>query len=347
METLWFILLVAMVGGYVVLDGFDFGAGILLPWIARTEEEKSSVYRAIGPIWDGNEVWLIAGGGLLFFAFPRAYASALSGFYLAIVIFLWVLILRGISVEIRSQVDHPLWRSFWDGVFSLASGLAALILGGFLGNLVTGVPIEGSGRWFLPLWTYFLPTSRHGIFDALTLLFSLLAVVSLGRHGGTFLILKTEGELAERLRRICLGLGKAEVALVALSLVLMAATRHFFLPRLFQPLGLLFLLLAALSLVLLFRSLRQKGELLPFLGSSLFLGSAVGATAVGLYPYLLLSSVDRPQSLTVFNAAASLPTLRMGVVWFGIGAVLILVYTVVAHRSFRGKVRSRGEGYGT
>ncbi len=346
METLWFVCLVAMVGGYVVLDGFDFGAGILLPWIARTEEEKKSVYRAIGPIWDGNEVWLIAGGGLLFFAFPKAYASALSGFYLAIVIFLWVLILRGISVEIRSQVDHPLWRSFWDGVFFLASGLAALILGGFLGNLVTGVPIEGSGSWFLPLWTYFLPTSRHGIFDELTLLFSVLSVVSLGRHGGTFLIVKTEGALQERIREVTLRLWNVEVAMIAFSVGLMVATRHFLLPRFGQPLGLLFLGLAASSLALLFFSLRRGRELLPFLSSSLFLFSAVGATAVGLYPYLLLSSVDRAQSLTVLNAAASPPTLRMGVVWFGIGAVLILVYTVVAHRSFRGKVRSRGEGYG-
>ncbi|QSR85259.1 cytochrome d ubiquinol oxidase subunit II [Methylacidimicrobium sp. B4] len=346
METLWFVLLVVLVGGYVVLDGFDFGMGILLPWLARTEGEKRMLYRAIGPVWDGNEVWLIAGGGLLFFAFPKAYASAASGFYLAIMIFLWVLILRGISIEIRSQLAHPLWHSFWDGIFFLASLLAALVLGGFLGNLVTGVPIEESRSWFLPLWTYFVPSSRHGIFDALTLLFSLLSVVSLGRHGATYLILKTEGEIRERIRRLALQWWNAEVALVLLSVVLMLSTHHLLLARCaHRPLGVAFLALAALSLPLVLFFLRRQRELLAFVCSSLFLLSAIGATAVGLYPCLLLSSLDRAKSLTIFNAAASTPALRMGLLWFGIGALLILGYTFLSYWSFRGKVRSEGEGY--
>lgn len=295
METLWFVFLVFLVGGYVVLDGFDFGTGILLPRLARTEEEKRTCYRAVGPVWDGNEVWLIAAGGLLFFAFPKAYASAASGFYLAIMIFLWLLILRGISLEIRSQLAHPLWRSFWDGVFFLASLSAALLLGGFLGNLVTGVPIDASPDWFLPLWTYFLPSSRHGIFDALTLLFSLLAAVSLGRHGAAFLLVKTDGAIRTRSRRIALRLWQGEAALL-LSVVVMVWTRHPVLARCAQrPLGIGVLALAALSFLLIPFFLRTEKGLSSFLCSSLFLLSALGATATGLYPYLLLSSVNPGQ----------------------------------------------------
>ncbi|VVM06200.1 cytochrome bd ubiquinol oxidase subunit II [Methylacidimicrobium cyclopophantes] len=346
METLWFVLLVGLLSGYIILDGFDFGTGILLPFLARTEEEKRNLYKAIGPIWDGNEVWLIASGGLLFFAFPKAYASALSGFYLAFMIFVWILILRGISIEIRSQLAHPLWRNFWDAIFFLASLLAALVLGALLGNLVTGVPIDGKRSWFLPLWTYFVPSSRHGIFDALTLLFSLLAVVSLSRHGGTFLILKTQGELQEKLKRATRRLWKAEAALVALSVVLLLSSHHFLFRRCWHhPLGAAFLALSALSLLLLLFSLREGRELLPFVCSSFFLLSTIGATAVGLYPYLLLSSLERSQSLTIFNAAASASTLRSGLLWFGIGVALILLYTFVSYWSFRGKVEGRAEEY--
>src|SRR6188474_1795288 len=135
METAWFFLLVGMLTTYVVLDGFDFGAGILHLAVARTDQERRTVLAAIGPVWDGNEVWLIAAGGVLVFAFPRAYSAGFSGFYMPLMMVLWLLIMRGISIEFRSHEAHPLWRSFWDGTFSFSSVLAALVLGVALGNV--------------------------------------------------------------------------------------------------------------------------------------------------------------------------------------------------------------------
>ncbi|TFE65725.1 hypothetical protein A7Q10_03065 [Methylacidiphilum caldifontis] len=282
----------------------------------------------------------------LFFAFPKAYAVASNAFYLAIIIFIWILIFRGISIEIRSQLVHPLWKAFWVGVFFLASLSAALVLGAFLGNLVTGVPIDKNGTCFIPLWTYFVSSPRHGVFDALTLLFSLLSVVSLSLHGVTFMILKTEGEIQNQLWSVALKLWKAETILALLSIVLLFTTRHFLIAQCGQhSVGRVFFAVAALSLLLLFFSLRKKRERLSFACSSLFLLSAIGATAVGPYHYLLISSLDRSLSLTIFNAAAQRSTLQKGLVWLGIGAILILGYTFIVYWGFRGKVRSDSEDY--
>src|SRR5947209_3824924 len=140
METLWYAILAGMLTVYVVLDGFDFGAGILHLFVARTDEERRTVLAAIGPVWDGNEVWLIASGGMLVYAFPRAYAGGFSGFYLPLMMALWLLILRGLSIEFRSLEPIPLWRSFWDGVFFFSSTLMAIVLGAALGNVIRGVP---------------------------------------------------------------------------------------------------------------------------------------------------------------------------------------------------------------
>src|SRR3954469_20481015 len=145
METTWFVIVSLMMATYVVLDGFDFGAGILHLFVAKTDLERRTVLAAIGPLWDGNEVWLLAGGGVLFFAFPRAYAAGFSGFYLPLMMVLWLLILRGVSIEFRSMEESPLWRSFWDGVFFLSSSLMAIVLGAALGNVIRGVPLDATG----------------------------------------------------------------------------------------------------------------------------------------------------------------------------------------------------------
>src|SRR5215831_21266399 len=145
MEALWFAIVCGMLAIYTVLDGFDFGAGILHRFVARTEEERETVLAAIEPVWDGNEVWLIAAGGVLFLSFPRVYAAAFSGFYLALMIVLWLLILRGVAIELRSRQDNPLWREFWDTIFALASALLAIVLGTALGNVVRGVPLDRTG----------------------------------------------------------------------------------------------------------------------------------------------------------------------------------------------------------
>src|SRR6195256_2558519 len=157
MEAVWFAIVSAMLAVYVVLDGCDFGAGILHRLVARTDEERRTVLAAIGPVWDGNEVWLVAAAGVLFMAFPRTYAAAFSGFYLALMIVLWLLILRGIAIESRSHNENPLWREFWDTTFSFSSAMLAVVLGTSLGNMIRGVPLDATGFFAIPLFTDFQP----------------------------------------------------------------------------------------------------------------------------------------------------------------------------------------------
>src|SRR3974390_3577770 len=170
METVWFCLVAVMVAMYVLLDGFDLGAGAVHFLVAKTNEERRQVIASIGPIWDGNEVWLIAAGGGLFFAFPLLYASAFSGFYLPLMMVLWLLILRGTSVEFRNHIQSPVWIPFWDFFFSVASLLLAVFFGAALGNVVRGVPLDESGYFFEPLWTNFGLSEHTGILDWYTVL---------------------------------------------------------------------------------------------------------------------------------------------------------------------------------
>src|SRR5262245_606374 len=198
METLWFVIVSGMLAVYVVLDGFDFGVGILHRLVAHTDDERRTALAAIGPVWDGNEVWLIAAGGVLFMAFPKVYSASFSGFYLALMIVLWLLILRGVAIESRSHQPNPLWREFWDTVFSLASTLLAIVLGTSLGNLIRGVPVDQSGFFAMPLFTDFRPGSEPGIFDWYTLLVGLFSLCILAGHGALYLAWKTTGPVHVR-----------------------------------------------------------------------------------------------------------------------------------------------------
>src|SRR5208283_4270447 len=198
LPTLWFCLVAAMIAVYVVLDGFDLGAGILHLAVARTDAERRAVLRSIGPVWDGNEVWLLAGGGTLYFAFPALYASSFSGFYLPLMMVLWLLILRGISIEFRNHIDSLVWKPFWDAVFGGASALLAIFFGAALGNVVRGVPLDNAGEFFLPLWTNFGVGGDVGILDWYTVLVAVAAFATLLVHGALWVALKTDGALGER-----------------------------------------------------------------------------------------------------------------------------------------------------
>src|SRR6266850_4853175 len=200
METLWFAIVSAMLTVYVILDGFDFGVGILHRLVARTDEERRTVLAAIAPVWDGNEVWLVAAAGVLFMAFPKVYSAAFSGFYMALMIVLWLLILRGIAIESRSHQENPLWREFWDTIFSLASTLLAVVLGTSLGNLVRGVPVDQTGFFAMPLFTDFWPGNEPGIFDWYTTLVGLFTLCLLSGHGALYLAWKTTGPVQIRSR---------------------------------------------------------------------------------------------------------------------------------------------------
>src|SRR6201993_4245741 len=202
MPTLWFMIVAVMVAAYVVLDGFDLGAGVIYLGAARTPDERRTIMRAIGPVWDGNEVWLLAAGGTLYFAFPALYASAFSGFYLPLMMVLWLLILRGASIEFRNHIKSAVWDPLWDFLFCASSLLLAVFFGVALGNVVRGVPLDASGYFFEPLWTNFRLGDDTGILDWYTVLVGVTALLVLMMHGALWVQLKTSAPIRERAGRV-------------------------------------------------------------------------------------------------------------------------------------------------
>jgi cytochrome d ubiquinol oxidase subunit II len=346
METLWFLLIALMLVAYVVLDGFDLGVGIVAPFVARGHEERRLALRSIGPVWDGNEVWLIAAGGALYFAFPLLYASSFSGFYLPLMMVLWLLMLRGIGVELRSHVDDPLAWSAFDFVFSLASLLLAIFFGAAVGNVVRGVPLGPDGYFFEALWTDFRVGPRPGILDWYTVLTGVLALVTLAVHGANYLAVKTEGEIQARSRRVAAAGWIALILLTALSLVATLSIR----PRVLAnfetyPWGWIIPLIVAGSLAAMPFYRRQGKDRHAFLASAAYIAGMLGGAAFALYPTLLTASTDPAYSLTIHNAKTGAYSLRVGLIWWSLGMVLAIGYFTFLYRSFRGKV-TLGEDHG-
>lgn len=347
MEMLWFWIAAVMVAVYVVMDGFDFGAGALHLLVAKSDRERRQVLAAIGPFWDGNEVWLLAGGGVLFLAFPKVLASGLSGFYLAIMMVLWVLILRGISIEFRSHVRDGMWRSFWDGTFFLASTLAPVLFGAALGNLIRGVPLDRDGWFALPLFESFSPTGELGILDWFTVLAGLFALVAIAHHGALFLAWKTDGPVHARSRAWA---GRLFPATIVVWIAATAATANVA-PEIFagiplSPLAWVGTALGLTGIVASFIYRRADRDLGAFLGSAVFLLGILAATAASVFPTMLKSSLDPERSLTAFNSAASATSLARGLWWWPVGLVLAIVYAAFLFRHHRGKAQAAAEGEG-
>lgn len=348
MEIIWFFILSFLLIGYTVLDGFDLGVGILFPLVAENKAERSLILKSIGPIWDGNEVWLIAAGGVLFLAFPKTYASALSGLYLAIFLILWLLILRALTIELHAQLENPLWHSFWEGIFFLSSLGLALTLGVALGNLLRGFPLDADGKFFLPLWTNFLPRIPTGILDVYTLLIGIFAVCVLALHGANFLVWKTSGEIQQRARilipRLVWGSGILVVLILVLTPLIQPQVKERFLSH---PRGFIFLIVSAAAWWMLRSSTRRnQTQILPLGYSTLFIAALLATVSFGIYPHLLLSLDAPTNSLTIFNTATSQYGLRVGLIWFAFGLVLLLAYTGYVYKVFWGKASlSDNEGY--
>jgi cytochrome d ubiquinol oxidase subunit II len=339
METIWFWLVALMLTAYVVLDGFDIGAGILHLLIAHSEPERQIVLRSIGPVWDGNEVWLIAGGGTLYFAFPLLYASAFSGFYLPLTIVLWLLILRGIGIEFRSHVASPVWRELFDGFFALSSILLAVFFGAALANVLRGVPLQADGYFFSPLWTNWRVGPEPGILDWYTVIGGATALAALALHGATWLALKTSGELNARVTRLALRIWPALLLLTIASLAATIDVRPSLLGNYKMHGAALLVPLAAITSLLAIPVLtRRRLELAAFLSSSIFLATMLAGAAAALYPDLLPASGDAARSITIFNAAAGRHALSAGLVWWSGGILLAIGYFVFVYRMARGKV---------
>lgn len=338
-NTLWFGIVAVMIAIYAVLDGFDLGVGIVHLLVARTEAERETLLRSIGPVWDGNEVWLLAGGGTLFFAFPAAYASGFSGFYLPLMMVLWLLILRGAAVEFRNHIDSPVWKPFWDVTFAGSSLLLALFFGAALGNVVRGVPLDPKGEFFLPLWTTFRVETDAGILDWFTITLGIASIATLAMHGALWAAMRTSGEMETRARRIA---NLAWIAVVLLTLLLFVIVPltlpHYGRRYLVRPWGLLFPLGALGALAGVNILTRRGWDAAAFAASCAYILTILAAAAFGHFPYLLPTIDGGPGSLTIYNACASGYGLRIGLVWFIPGMALVTGYFAFAYRGITEKV---------
>lgn len=326
MSTAWFCFLAVMVTMYVVLDGFDLGVGALHLRLAKTDAEREQATAAIGPVWNGNEVWLIASGGILFLAFPAAYAAAFSGLYFGLIIVLWLLVGRGLALELRHQIDHPMWHNACDTIFALSSGALALVFGVALGNVVRGVPLNARGYFSLPLF--------H-ILNWYALLIGVFGLIVLCAHGANFLAWRATGEL--RARAALLARRLWPVTLLA-PLVLAWPTytvRHQMLTAFGDhPWRLVFPLLGIAALVAQFLYQRRELWLRSFLASGAFIAGLLTTMAAGLYPYILPARQGHPYGLTVHSAASGHHALVTAIVWWPLGIILAAVYFAFTYRLF-------------
>lgn len=339
METLWYIALTFVLTMYVVLDGYDLGVAILFPFVTRDEAERGMVRATIGPVWTGNEVWLIAGSALLFLAFPKAYAAGFSGFYLGLILLLWLLMGRGLAFELREHIGHPLWRRFWDTIFFVTGLSLAFLLGLFGGNVIRGVPVNAEGYFFLPLWTDFRPGLSPGILDWFTLLTGLTMVVLLGLHGAAFLAMKTVGPVQVKVRK----LGRYAMLLAVLLLPAFLAALPFVRTTFWEnfqahPAGYMWLVVGLTALVLLFLFHRQHRHVAFFCSSSLLIVAFLAFISWGTYPNLLIATADLAHSLTIHNASAGEDGLQAALWWVPPGLTIVVLYQIFIHRMFAGSV---------
>jgi len=329
LNTIWFLLVGVLMIGYAILDGFDLGVGVL-SLFAKSPEERRIHMNAIGPVWDGNEVWLLTGGGALFAAFPPVYATVFSGFYLALMLLLFALIARAVSLEFRSKVDSPGWQRFWDRAFGIGSLLPAVLFGVAFGNILRGVPVTEEGMW---------DGSFLGLLNPYSILIGVVTLVLMVTHGAAWMAMKTDGELCDRMKAWSVRGFYAFVILYGLATILTAIVS----PWLFE--GLLghpvFWLLVALmtGAVFVFPLMTKKDRpVAAFLATSTMMLSGIGFAALSLFPRLVPSSLDLDWSLTIYNASSTERTLTVMLIIALIGMPFVIGYTFVIYRAFKGKV---------
>ncbi len=339
MGELWFWFAALLVVGWAVLDGFDFGVGVLHRVVARTDAERRQVLASIGPVWDGNEVWLLAAGGTLFLAFPRVVAAGFSGLYLPIVFALWGLMGRAVAIELRSHLPSTLWRAFFDTVFTVSSVLVPVLFGAALGNVIRGVPLTAEGVFELPLFGDFAVDGAPGALDWYTLTIAVFVLVTLVAHGANWLVWKTDGAVQARAKGV-----KWLWGVVLLFWGLASGATWRVAPELFaafssRPLAWVGLGLTVGAMGLVAWSLRGGHELRAFLGSGAFIAGLLITTVACAYPVLLRSRADPAFSLTVDNARTLGDGPASAVGWWLPALGLAIGYFVWVMRNFRGKVR--------
>jgi cytochrome bd ubiquinol oxidase subunit II len=330
-HAIWFAVIGLMLTMYALLDGFDLGVGALHLIVGRTEAERGRAIGSIGPVWNGNEVWLIASGGALVVAFPHAYATAFSGFYLALMLVLWLLILRGVGIELRHQIESPLWRQAWDVTFSGASALLAVLFGVALANVMRGVPFEADGSFV---------GSFALLLNPFALLGGVLSLILLSLHGAAYLALKTDGEMHDRAWR---WVGRLHGPALG-GVVLIVAVSFFVRPDftgnfLRWPVLIVFPLLALAAMVAIEVYRQRRDEQRTFAGTSALIVALLASVFSGLFPNLLPALAGTPNpGLTIYNAAAPERNMQIALAIYLLGMLIVSIYLVRIYRVWRGKV---------
>jgi len=333
LNLIWFVLLGVLLMGYAILDGFDLGVGILHLFV-RSDQDRRLVLNSIGPLWDGNEVWLVTFGGALFAAFPEAYATILSGFYFPVMIVLLGLIGRAVSLEFRSKVKTPRWRSYWDVSFFLSSFTVTFVFGVALGNIIAGVPLSADGEYAGSLGTLLNPFAL-GV--------GALAVAGAAMHGSIYLYLKTEGDLQARVRTWMPRTFAAFALLyVAVSTMALLTQPHTIANFTELPIAWVIVGLNVLAVANIPRAIKLGRAGYAFFSSSCVIAALTFLAMMAIFPNLVLST-SGTESLSIYSAASSQGTLgRMGIIAL-IGLPLIATYTGIVYWVFRGKVTLGGE----
>ncbi|MGY0393107.1 cytochrome d ubiquinol oxidase subunit II [Bizionia sp. KMM 8389] len=357
MEIFWYIAIGIVLVMFFILDGYDFGAGIVHLFFAKSEKDKEVITKSAGLFWDSNEVWLVAAGGMLFMAFPTFYASVFSGFYLPLIIVLWLIIFRAIGLEFRGQFKYQMWKDIWDKSFGVSSLLLALFFGIALGNIVRGVNLGGVDNgvsiheghyFFLPLWdSSFSPLTTHpGVIDWFTLIVGLISVVTLTIHGANWVILKTNSSINIQLKSVIFKLNIVLGVFTILSLYLWKLVN----PNSFdnfidKPYLLLFPVIYLTGLIGLFFIKKIKKDSHAFLLSTLLIFGGITSSLASLFPVLLPSLNNKHEDLTIYNTAASEYGLSVAIIWGLIGFILIFVYMIIQKRLTSGKIDTMDYGH--
>jgi cytochrome d ubiquinol oxidase subunit II len=336
LNLVWFALLGVLLAGYAILDGFDLGVGILHP-IARTDAERRVMLNAIGPIWDGNEVWLVTFGGAMFAAFPEAYATVFSGFYLAFMAVLFALIFRAVSIEFRGKLDHPAWRTAWDYGFFGSSLLASFLFGVAVGASMDGIPLDARGVFVGSL------VDQLGVYP---LLVGLMTVALFVMHGAIYLYLKTEGELQQRIHEwMWHGFGFFLISYLLVTIFTLAAIPRATRTFVEHPWAWSVVVLNVLAIANIPRAIYLHRPGYAFLSSSAAIAALVGLFGIALFPNLVTSQPFVENSLTIYNAASSSKTLGIMALIATCGMPFVLAYTAIVYWAFRGKVQLEKHGY--
>jgi cytochrome d ubiquinol oxidase subunit II len=337
LNEVWFVLFVLIIAGYLILDGFDMGVGIVHLFVAKSDRERRLLLNSIGPVWDGNGVWLVLGGGVLFAAFPLVYASLFSGFYIAFFLVLLVIILRTASIEFRSKRPNPRWRRTWDIVFSLSSLGLAFMLGVAFGNIMSGVALDEQGN---------MDESLIDLLSPYALLVGVTTVAMLALHGLFYLTMKAEGDLENRIRLLVPRAGVIFFVLATATVLVTALTKEEIRDRYLDDIWPIIFPAAALGALIYGRFMVLAGrDFRAFVASAAMIALLLISGAVGMYPNLLISSTNSQYNLTIDNAASQSNTLTVMLIVAIIGIPLVLLYTAGVYYFFRGKTVLEPDSY--